>query len=260
MGGERGGGRLISAGRTMRSASRAPPRWSFRRLNGDEGAIHGEIPMQASIPFRTALPRIFLAADRGEVSADCFEPLASGVTSIPGRGCGRLRDRFPGLSRRCRCFGHRVRASRSGILHRRLESRRGWPARVVRWARRFDSPAPPGGLTLRAPASPASKTPPIPRRFSMSSGGSGGGGRLVGDVALELVRWRSLFQSLQGFDFGGTCGFHSLCGLTALLHRGALKANSPAARARRGHGAPSLIGLREGCLHPGVRPCAAGSA
>ena len=40
-------------------------------------------------------------------------------------------------------------------------------------APRFDSPAPPGGLSLRAPASPTSKTLPIPRRFSISKGGSG---------------------------------------------------------------------------------------
>ena len=34
-------------------------------------------------------------------------------------------------------------------------------------------PSPLGGISLRAPAAPASKTPPIPPRFSMSNGGSG---------------------------------------------------------------------------------------
>ena len=87
--------------------------------------------MPASISFRTALPRIHLAAVLGEVSADCFVPLASGVRSIPGRGCGRLRDRFPVLSKRCRYFGPRVRACPFRIRDRRLESGRGWLTAVI---------------------------------------------------------------------------------------------------------------------------------
>ena len=65
------------------------------------------------------------------------------------------------------------------IVSRNPESKRGWPAKVDQWARSFESPAPPRGLTLRAPAWPAFKTPPIPRRFSMWKGGAGGGGRLI---------------------------------------------------------------------------------
>ena len=79
-----------------------------------------------------------------------------------------------------RCFGPIVPGCQQVALRlRRLGSSLGWLARVGGWVRRFDSPAPHGGLTLRAPASPASKTPPIPRRFSTSKGGSGGGGRLM---------------------------------------------------------------------------------
>ena len=70
------------------------------------------------------------------------------VRGIPRRGCGRLRDRFPGLFNLCQWFDSRVRACRLGIRHRRLESRRGWPAKVVRWARKFNSPAPPDGLRV----------------------------------------------------------------------------------------------------------------
>lgn len=75
-------------------------------------------------------------------------------------------------------------------------------------------------------------------------------------MALGVTRTRDFEQEkLHGNLSDG------LPGVTALLHRSALKANSSAASARRGHGAPSLIGLREGCcLHPGVRPRAAGSA
>ena len=132
LGGERGGGRLNSSERTMKRASRAPPKGPFRRLNSDEGAIHGKIPMTMSIPFWTALPKRLSAAGFGEVSAGCFEPVALGVRCIPGRGCDRHRDRFPGLSRRCRCFGSRVRACRFRIRHRRLEFRRGSLAMEVR--------------------------------------------------------------------------------------------------------------------------------
>jgi hypothetical protein len=124
--------------------------------------------MALSIPFRTTLPRNFLAAGYCLVPAGLLQAVALVVRFIPGRGCGRLRSRFPGLSRRHRWFGHRVLECRRGIRHRLLESRRGPPARKVRWARRIDSPAPLGGLSLRAPASPASKTPPIPRRFEAS--------------------------------------------------------------------------------------------
>jgi len=74
---------------------------------------------------------------------------------------------------------------------RRAKSRGAAP----RWAPSFDSPAPPGGfpagsgltsllspfglppaVCLAALDCPPSKTPPIPWRFSMSKGGSGGGG------------------------------------------------------------------------------------
>ena len=71
------------------------------------------------------------------------------------------------------------RTGRRQDLHRRLGSTRGWPATAVQWAQRFDSPAPPGGLTLRASASPPSKTPTSLRRFSISKGGSGGGGMSI---------------------------------------------------------------------------------
>ena len=63
LGGERGGGRVKFEEGMMKRASREPAKWPFRRLNGDDGAIHGEIPMTMSRPFRSALPRIFLAAD-----------------------------------------------------------------------------------------------------------------------------------------------------------------------------------------------------
>ena len=95
-----------------------------------------------------------------------------GLSRNRGRGWNRLRG---GSRPACQSRGA-GRTGRRLAPHHRRESIRGWPAAAVRWARRVDSPAPFGGLSLRAPASPASKTPPLPRRFSMSKGGSGGGG------------------------------------------------------------------------------------
>lgn len=66
-GGERGGGTPISAGRILKRASREPPKWSFRRLNGDEGAIHGGIPREAKIPLQTGWPRIYRSGSWGSL-------------------------------------------------------------------------------------------------------------------------------------------------------------------------------------------------
>jgi hypothetical protein len=95
-----------------------------------------------------------------------------GLSRNRGRGWNRLRG---GSRPACRSRGA-GRTGRRLAPHRRRESIPGSPATAARWARRFDSPAPFGGLSLRAPASPASKTPPRPRRFSMSKDGAGGGG------------------------------------------------------------------------------------
>jgi hypothetical protein len=71
LGGKRGGGMPISAGRILKRASREPPQWLFRRLNGDEGGIHGGIPIVAKIPLQTGWPTFFAA--------------------VPGEDCGLLR-------------------------------------------------------------------------------------------------------------------------------------------------------------------------
>ncbi len=105
--------------------------------------------MNLSILLQPAVPRIFLTTGCCVVPGVCFEPVTASVRCIPGRECGRLRDRLPGLSSLWRWFDPRVRGCRFRIRHRRLESRRGWPAREDRWARRFGSSAPPGGLSLR---------------------------------------------------------------------------------------------------------------
>lgn len=147
-------------------------------------------------------------------SGDLLRAGVCGRQVYSRRECVRLRVRFPGLSSLCRWFGPRVRASRLGIRRRRLESRRGWPAKEVRWTRRIDSPAPPGGLTLRAPASPASKTPPLPRCFSMSKGGSGGGGRLM--RASQRPRRRRKNSTSDG---KGLPGQAAVGGLEQSLHQ-----------------------------------------
>ena len=95
-----------------------------------------------------------------------------GLKPRRGRGWNRLRG---GSRPACQSRGA-GRTGRRLAPHRRRESIRGWPGTVARWARRFDSPAPFGGLSLRAPASRPSKTPPLPRRFSMSKDGAGDGG------------------------------------------------------------------------------------
>ena len=94
-GGERGGGTPISVGRILKRASREPPKWSFRRLNGDEGAIHGGIPREAKIPLQTGWPRVYRSGSWGSLRiASGRWPRASGEFE-DGRGadvygCERL--------------------------------------------------------------------------------------------------------------------------------------------------------------------------
>jgi hypothetical protein len=57
----------ISAGRILKRARREPPKWSFRRLNWDDGAIHGGIPIVAKIPLRTGWPRVYRRGSWGSL-------------------------------------------------------------------------------------------------------------------------------------------------------------------------------------------------
>ena len=124
LGGERGGGRLKSAGRTMKRASREPTKGPFRRLNGEEGGIHGEIPMALSLPFRTALPRHFWQRDVASFRriASSRRPLASG--KLPGKLL-YLVNCFSGR------FGTRTSRGLKGICYSRVAS---WAGRGQRGA------------------------------------------------------------------------------------------------------------------------------
>ena len=59
----------------MNERGQAAPNWAFRKLKWGQSAIHGEIPMELSIPFRAALPRHFLAAGFCVVPRVRFEPV-----------------------------------------------------------------------------------------------------------------------------------------------------------------------------------------
>lgn len=87
----------ISAGRILKRASREPPKWLFRRLNGDEGAIHGGIPMVARIPLRAARPTIFgsgawgslrIASGRWPRVLGVFQDEGAAVSEMGGDGSG----------------------------------------------------------------------------------------------------------------------------------------------------------------------------
>ena len=100
LGGERGGGRVKFEGRRMKRAGRMAPDWPLRRLNGDAGGIHDEIPMALSMHFLTALPRHFwqrdvvlfrrVASSRGPQASGVFQDERAAVSEIDFRG-------FPGV-------------------------------------------------------------------------------------------------------------------------------------------------------------------
>ena len=152
-------------GRRMKRGFRAVPRAGFRWVKLGRGEIHA---------LRRG-SRAWRSAPLCQVSVRqrfFWRGALRGLSRNRGRGWNRLRG---GSRPACQSRGA-GRTGRRMAPHRRGESIREWPTTAVRWARRFDSPAPFGGLSLRAPASPASKTPPLPRRFSMSKGGSVSGG------------------------------------------------------------------------------------
>jgi len=62
----------------------------------------------------------------------------------------------------------------------------------------LDSPAPPSGLSLRAPASPASKTPPTPQRLSMSRGTLAGSATFLNQGRPSLTMTAPVYLPFTG--------------------------------------------------------------